>query len=443
MKKSTLIVVAFAAAVVGFVYWHEFKRAPKQPAETNPTVFHFQPEDVVSVTYAEPGLNVVVERNGTNWRIVQPVETRADGNAINGLLDEVTLARPSRTLAANASQLKAFGLTTPAATVILKLKNGQTHQLKIGSTDYSGSNVYAMADGSSQVLLLSGSLGAQAKKSFVDLRDNSVLGISDFDVKSFALKTPGGEIEADRAGGTGGSWSIDKPRPLAGDDTSIGQLLTNVAGAKLASVVAENDDDLARYGLDHPQLSLKVELDSGGERTLAIGKKQGNDFYALDSSRKMVFLVPASLEKQLDVKLFDLQDKKLMHGLPEDFSQVAYQAGSLRFSCGVDKDGNWVMTQPAGEKGKAVANWKIFDPLSSNNATGILDPAPASLAAKLNHPAVEITLTRKSGGTKTYRISAAEGASVYVQVSGEPGLYRVPKQMLDSLTFKSASDVLQ
>ncbi|HEV2387101.1 MAG TPA: DUF4340 domain-containing protein [Candidatus Acidoferrales bacterium] len=443
MKKSTLVLVVIAAAVVGFVYWHEFKRPPKQQAETNPTVFHFQPEDVTAVTYARPGQDLLAERNGTGWEILQPVKTRADQNAVNGLLDEVTLARASRTLAPTAEQLKTFGLAPPAVTIELKLKNGQTHQLKIGANDYSGDNVYAMADGSPQVLLLSGSVAAQAKKGLNDLRDSSVLGISDFDVKSFDLKTAGGEIAAERAGGTGGSWSIEKPRPMAGDDTAIGQLLTNVASAKLASVVSEQGGGLARYGLDHPQLSLTVRLNAGGERALEIGKKQGDQYYARDTSRDAVFLVPASVEKQLDVKLFDLRDKKLMHSLPEDFSQLSYQAGSLRFTCGVDKDGNWVISAPAAEKGKAVANWKLFDPLSSNNATGILDPAPPGLAAKLNHPAVEIALTRKGGGTKTYRISAAEGDSVYVESSGEPGLYRVPKQMLDSLTFKSVTDVLR
>ncbi len=444
MRKSTLIVVVIAAALVGFVYWHEFARAPVEKSEANPAVFHFQPEEVASLTLARPSGTIVLERKGTGWQIVQPIETRADKAAVNSLLDDVTLARASRTLTASAGELKNFGLAPPAVTMDFRLQNGQERQLKVGSADYSGNSAYAQAGGSKSVVLVPDSVLQDGSKTLADLRDNSVLGISGDQVESFDLESPSGNIEAKRSGSVAAdTWAIDKPRQAAGDSTAIATLLGDVTNGKIAKVVSEDAAGLSRYGLEHPTLAFDVHLKSGTERALDLGRKEGDQYYARDSSRNMVFLVPASLEKQLDKSLFDLRDKQVLHGLPEDFTRVDYTAGSLQFSCGVDKSGQWTMFEPATDKGKKVANWKIFNPLSSATANQILDSPPPALLAEVARPAIQIVLTRKAGGKETFRFAKPAGKSVYLWVSDGSGLYRVGKDTYDSLVFKSPADILR
>ncbi|HVB98464.1 MAG TPA: DUF4340 domain-containing protein [Candidatus Dormibacteraeota bacterium] len=443
MRKSTLILAAVAVIVVGFVYWYEFKRTPTEKTRTNPAVFHFQPEDVDSVSFSRPGQTILVDRQGNGWQIIRPIQTRADRSAINALLNDATLAHSSRSLTAAAGQLKTFGLATPSLTLDFKLKNGQQHELKIGNADFTGTSVYAQTGHSTQVLLIPNSVFTDGNKTVEQLRDNSVLGISGADVKSFDLKTRTGTIEAARSGGSGSGWSIEKPRKLRADASAIEQLIDTVSSAKLAKIVSESTGQLARYGLEHPAISLRVHLQSGADRTLDLGRQQGGQFYARDSSRNMVFLVPASLEGQLDRSLFDLRDKKILSSLPDDFTRIDYQAGSLHFSCGVNSAGKWVLFQPAADKGKEAANWKVFNPLSSATAQNVVDSPPVSLLAAVAHPAITINLTRADGGKKTFRISRPVGGNVYVWVNNESGLFVFPKSALDSLVFKSASDILQ
>jgi hypothetical protein len=445
MKKSTLVVVLIALALGGFVYWHEFKRTPPAPAnKTNPAVFHFQPGDVTSITFSRPGAPpVVVNREGHAWRIAQPVQTRADEDAITSVLNDVTLARSSRTLTPTGNELADYGLATPVATLAFQLKDGKTQTLKIGSLDFSGSSAYAQVDGSKDVILVPQSVSADGSKTLSDLRDNSVLGIASDDVQSFVLKTPSLDLEARRSAKNPEAWRIEKPRPMIGDSTAISQLLNNVSSAKLAEVVNETGGDLARYGLTRPAVSLDVNLVSGGQRSLDLGSKQGDQYYARDTSRNMVFLVPGSFEKQLDASLFALRDKRLLRELPGSFTRIDYHAGALQFSCGVDKSGKWTMFTPAADKGKAVENWKVFDPLSSASALAILDsPAPAQMA-EVAHPAIEIDLTRKDGSKKIFRIAKPSGTGVYIWVNDGSGLYRVDKQTYDSLLFKTPADILQ
>jgi Domain of unknown function (DUF4340) len=445
MKKSTLVVVLIALAFGGYVYWHEFKRTPPAVSSaTNPAVFHFQPGDVSSITFSRPGAPaVVVNRDGKGWQIAQPVQTRADGNAITSLLNDITLSHASRTLTPAGNGLADYGLATPVATLDFKLKDGKTHTLKIGSLDFSGNSVYAQTDGSKDVILVPKSVSTDGSKTLADLRDNSVLGISSDDVQAFHLKTPSLDFQARRSVKNPEAWSIEKPRPMIGDSTAISQLLDGVSNAKLAKVVNETGEDLARYGLTHPAISLEVDLASGSQRTLELGGKLADRYYARDTSRKMVFLVPDSLEKQLDQNLFALRDKRLLRELPGSFTRVDYHTGSFQFSCGVDKSGKWTMIAPAADKGKAVENWKVFDPLSGASALAILDSPPPSLMAEIAHPAIEIDLTRKDGSKKIFRISKPVGSDVYVWVNDESGLYRIDKQTYKSLLFTTPGDVLQ
>jgi Domain of unknown function (DUF4340) len=443
MKKSTLALLVIAVVVVGLVYWFEFKKPPTQKTATNPVVFHFRPEEVESVTLSHAGQTIVINRQGNGWQIAQPVDTRADSTQIGSLLNDVSLSHSSRSLTATAAQLKSFGLAPPALTLRFKLKNGQQHQLKVGDTDFTGASAYAQADQADQVLLVPASVLTDGDKPLAQLRDNSVLGISEDDVESFQLKTPVADISVARTGSGQSNWTIEKPSKARGDSTAIQQLIGDVSGAKLTKVVSETADQLGRYGLAQPALSFVVRLKSGADRTLELGRKQGDQIYARDTSRNMIFLAPANLDQQLNQNLFTLRNKKVLNSLPEDFTRIDYRSASLSFSCGVNNTGNWVMFQPASDKNKEVANWKVFNPLSSAVAKIIIDSPPASLEALMKNPAITIDLTRTDGAKKTIRISRPVGNDVYVSASDQPGLFQMAKSSLDSLSFKSASDILQ
>jgi Domain of unknown function (DUF4340) len=191
-------------------------------------------------------------------------------------------------------------------------------------------------------------------------------------------------------------------------------------------------------------VSLEVNLGPGGQRSLDLGSKTGDQYYARDTSRNMVFLVPASLEKQLDQTLFALRDKRLLRELPDSFTRIDYHAGTFQFSCGVDKSGKWTMFAPAADKGKAVENWKVFDPLSSANALAILDSPSPALMAEVAHPVIEIDLTRRrsfvsrnrwartsTSGSTTRAVSIASTSKRTIHCSSR----RPPTSCNDALTF--------
>jgi hypothetical protein len=439
MKRSTLILVLLAAALGAFVYFREYRRprAQAKPAATK-TAFQFAAADVAGLTVTRAGTSVTIDRQGGQWQITAPVQTRADQGAVGDIVDDLVAATIGRTLPASPDRLRAFGLEPSAVTLGIRLKAGGQHQVALGNLDFSGANVYAQVDGAKEVWLLPADLRSRADKSLDELRDRSVLGFSTWDVNGFELKGPSGDFELAKHGSR---WKIEKPRALDADDSAVAALLSKVSAARMTKVVSETASEPGRYGLEHPALSFEIRLAQGGARTLSLGKKSGDQYYARDSSRSTIFLVPASLYESLHLTLFDLRDKKILRETSDQFSRIEIRNRNGRMALATDPAGGWRVQQPAALKNKVADAWRILDPLANASVKEILDFPPAALAARLARPAVEIELTDKSGKVQKIALSAASGGSVYLRVNKSSALYRVGKQMLDSLDFKPSGIV--
>jgi uncharacterized protein DUF4340 len=72
-------------------------------------------------------------------------------------------------------------------------------------------------------------------------------------------------------------------------------------------VVAEKPADLAKYGLDKPEVRVQVALPKGPQELL-IGKKAGaSEYYARTNSQDAVFTVPDFTVTDLKVKPDELK----------------------------------------------------------------------------------------------------------------------------------------
>jgi Domain of unknown function (DUF4340) len=443
IKKSTLIVLVCAILLGGGVYYYQRREAQENstPKETSRPVFSFQPEDVTSFTLSHPSQPnqpaIRFEKRDGTWRILQPVETVADQSAAQGIVDQVAEARVEQTEPGSADRRKVYGLD-PAQTVLeLQLKNGSKHTLLIGDKDFTGDSVYTVADNSPNVSLLPILLSTSTSKSLEDLRDRSVLNIQSGDVTSIALKNPSGEISADL---NKDQWKLTKPENVLGDKNAIDMLVSAVANARMTTVVSEKPENLGRYGLTAPSISFTATTNKGAQSTLIVGKKEGQEYYARDLSRPMVFRVNDDLYKKLAEKFGDLRDKKVMHFDAEDIGQVQIENtnGTVTLARKKDNPDEWAIQAPANLKGKSAASWKFLDPISNLQADEVIDHPASSLTSGLAKPEIKAILTKKDGATLILRISKPSGDFVYVQSSDSPALYKLKKESVDQLNFKPA-----
>ncbi len=179
LQRTTLILIILMLGLGGFVYFHEFywKTQQEEIKNKKQQIFSFQADDVQSLTVKTKNNTIILERNKNSerpkWRMTSPQQVPANDAIVSYLMDLLVKGESDaakqplreRTISSSVNQLGEFGLTPPQATIDIKLKNQQNHQLLLGKSDFNNRFLYAQVDpkpkpdGNVDVLLVSKDFG--------------------------------------------------------------------------------------------------------------------------------------------------------------------------------------------------------------------------------------------------------------------------------------------
>jgi hypothetical protein len=444
IKKTTLFVLLGALVLGGAFYYFDWKRGKKADdfavADTSKPAFKISAAgDINSITVSRPGASGVpaihLEKRGSLWQILQPMQTDASQRVAEQITSGLASARVSVTEPGTPDRLKVYGLDPPTVSVEFQLQNGMKHSLKLGNKEFTGALVYAILDDAKKVALVPSSLLVNTNLNFSDFRDHAVLPITTADVASFDLKNSSGELAASK---DKNNWNFTKPAGQMGDTTDVNALLSTVANAKWAVIASETPENLTKYGLTNPAITFSAVDSKGGTFTLLVGKKEGGDYFARNASRPMIFRIGEDLYKELSENYAALRDKSLARFDPNEVTRVELHNanGTMIASRTADKDETWTIEAPADLKGKSAGAWKLFSPLTTARADEALDHPSPDILAKLAKPAIEAILTTKDGKKLTVQISKETGDFVYARSSDRPTVFKLKKHFSEDLDFK-------
>jgi hypothetical protein len=460
IKRSTLIVLLAAVILGAAAYYFDWKRgqneAANSPADSTKPAFSLQADDISSLNIsfpADPNSQPIhFEKQNGVWRITQPLQTSVDDASLAGILEQLASARVAQTEPGTPDRLKVFGLETPDVTLDFQMKNGAKHSLRLGKKDFTGVSVYAIVDSAKDVALLPESLLASADKPLQDLRDHFVLHFVAPEMTSFDLKNPSGELAAAK---DHDAWKFTKPSSAPGDPYAIDSLLASVASSRMTTIASETPDNLAKYGLANPGIAFTVTDAKGKAATLLLGKKEGDEYFARDTSRPTIFRINQDVYKKLTETFTDLRDKKLVHFDPATIThaEIHNASGTILVTRKDETDWTFDATGPPDEKAKQneqhehdqqkdnqqakpVSLDRLFNPLQQVTAEEIFDRPTPELLAKLAQPAFAAILSDKNGKVLRVEISKASGGFVYARTSEAPTIYKLKPQILRGLDFK-------
>ena len=151
LQRTTLILLLLAPGLGGVVYFYEIQGATQRQEvkAKKQQIFSFDKEQVQSFTVKTKEQTLQFERghNSGNplWLMKAPSETPASDASVSYLMDLLVKGN-ERVLSVPVNQRQQFGLEQPQATIEVKLKNQQTHQLILGKSDFNRNFLYAQAD---------------------------------------------------------------------------------------------------------------------------------------------------------------------------------------------------------------------------------------------------------------------------------------------------------
>ncbi len=439
MKWKNLGVLAVVFALLAaYVYFYEIKGEKKreEAEEKAKKLFQFEEKDIAQIDLKNPEGVLSLQKDKDGWKMLKPVEAKADKSTCDSLAGDIVNVKVDRTIEDPNTNWKNFGLEPAAIQLTVKLNGGKTHELELGEKDFSSSLVFARVPGQNKVLVLSStSLQADATKKTLEFRDKSVLEFQRDQLKTLNIANKDKVFDFEK---NGDDWLIKKPFEGRGDNSEINSIVSDLEFAKVEDFVNPPLDALKKYGLDKPQARVDLFLgDNKTRKTLLIGDKIDNSYYAKDDSRDVVFKLKEDLIKKLDVDPQKVRDKKLVRIDRSNLNQIDIKIGDKFFSFARGSDDKWRLIKPEGNQQKNLQDFKIFWPIEDLEGKELIDNVNLKDAQYgFDSPSAQIIITDKNNKSIEVLLGKIDNDRVYGMVKGGTTVYKIEKKILEGLNFK-------
>lgn len=430
--KTTAVLAVLLAGLGTFYYVYEVRQGPareKATSEKDRLWKGLESKDVEAVTIKRGAETVRLEKADGAWRLLAPVQAKAESRPVEDLLSTLATARVEREIDPSPAKLADYGLETPAVEITFRAQ-GQERGLRLGAKSPTGLWVYAQEAGKPAVFLAPDSLLRDSQKSASEFRDRTVLAFEKKDVKGVEVRAPGGPALAVQAKGAD-EWQLTTPLAAPADREQVSGLLDKLKGAKVKEFVADPARAPApaarpadAYGLDRP---LRVTLWLGEEKervakTLRLGRAvpEKKAVYAQREGEAAVFLVEEDLLKAVPTSPVALRDKTVFAYDRGKLERLELESPKGKVALAIE-GGVWRITAPVALKADeaAMSNllWKARD-LRAREF--VADDARRLARFGLDRPQVRLSVWEKEAKEpKTLLLAPAKGAK------GKDGAYAV------------------
>ncbi len=427
--RSTLILLAVLAALLGYIYFYMKPTAP-QPESQKPKVFAIETDTFEEFRVVNSkGEASTVKKIDHVWQLVEPVQAKADEAEVAGLVTNLMALENQRTVDENATDLAQYGLESPRIKVGFR-RQGETTVtwLLLGDKTATGADMYVKRPDDKTVFLISAYLDTTFDRSAFDLRNKSVLSFERHKVDAVEVAVKAQAVAFTKAGD---DWRLSLPISARADTTVVDGLIGRLQTGQMKAIEVADPTpaDLKTFGLDAPEITATVGAGST-RATLLVGKEtpDGATCYARDAARAMVFTIEKSLVDDLRRKPADYRMKDVFDFRPFMASrlEVTRDGATMVFERKKDKDGReaWAQVTPAKDV-EAAKIESLLSSLSGLQVTGWED------APKAASPALVVAVTFDDG-KKTERITFSRaGSDVFATRPGEPGAAKVEAARFD------------
>ncbi len=455
MRPKTLIVLGSLAVIaVGLVvfdaYWAKRKERQEEVAKKVLATLPWEKITRLEIeTEKEKGGRIVLERTSagspSTWQIRQPVQEEADGSAVdrlwNGLKD---LTYDKKFAMASGTKLSDFGLDPPRSLIRLQDAEGHTlATLRVGQKTPVGGDLYAMLEGSRDVLIVPSWRESTLVPALKDLRNRRLTTLKATDLARIVIERKGLEPPTLAFRKDKGLWVLERPRPMLANASTLAALTSTIEFLEAEDFIAEQATDLAPYGLDSPEVRLTVETAQGAQQVFLFGKKRDDaTFFAQVAQRPRIVAVRRSIVEDLqrgldywrsqqaaDFESYNLQSARIREGNQTWELLKETQTGETWKE-------QWFLKTGAQKKELPLNTVEdLFRNLDYAEAASIRDDVPASELASmgLNNPALVVWVTDKDKPTQTIEIGRA-GDKTYTRNPAFPStVFELKKESADKL----------
>lgn len=243
------------------------------------TLLKFERDKVDAIDVTSGGKTITLAKDGGDWKMSKPVQTKADFGSVEGLVGRLQTVQMKSIAADNVApaDLKKYGLDKPEATVNLGLGSAKATLLFGGKA--ADNTVYARDASKNTVVTVESALLDDMKKGADDYRRKDVFEFRPFNATHIEITRNGQTITLERSKGQGENapdkWKRTAPTAGDIDKEKSDSLLGKLSNIRVTSFV----DSTANTGLDKPAMNVVVKFDDGKKEDRATFGQVGNDVF--------------------------------------------------------------------------------------------------------------------------------------------------------------------
>jgi hypothetical protein len=450
----TLVALVVVAGGLGaYAYYGVLKgeEAEQKQKELEAKAFDLEKASVKKLSLTAKGQTVRLERDGEEWRIVEPVQARAEKFSVEPILDKLADLKSKAVVADTRARAADFGLAQPQFTVVAsyadKAGAEKTATLEVGDENPLDLTIYYAKAGDDRIFTAEPALKYPLDKSLYDLRDKSLVVHEDKDVQQVVVETNGGGWSAER---DGDAWKLTAPVQDAGDKGAIEGVLSKLRTARVKAFAAETADQaaLATYGLDKPAAVVTFALGADratkilrmGEATVDGAKKtfarlgDAGPVMEVEASVVTDLAKPASELRDRSVAPFDREKARKVTVAPLDGEPLVFTRSKEKAEGATAETDKYVVDGVTDK----LKEWKLSSALytlSSLKGTSIVEDGAKDLGRYgLDKPNFRFSV-EGDGAAKLAEVlvGAQAGNKYYAARAGSGRVYEVEKATIDDL----------
>lgn len=374
-----------------------------------------------------------LQKKGDHWDIVKPLRARGDDQKIGDLIAQVTTARIQTFVADDRGDLRIYGLTEPRGSVTLfSPDDKQGRMLQIGGvSEKEKDQVYVRFSARNFVYTLPKKIESLLNTKPNDLRDRHLVRFDANILDRITLEAPGKAktVLARKAE----SWTIANRKDEQANADEARRLIETLQNEQVANFADDVASDLAKYGLDKPQLQLTLSSFSSentaetaaGEHpfaTIAFGKIEGDIVYARLGDEPFIIAVRRSLLDNLWVDPLQWQDVAIFKLKPAEVHRLTVES-DRQVSLNRTTNDQWTWSKGTGTINQVNVR-SLLNTLTALRAVRWVGPTTPQHG--FDKPLLTITFTASPDDKRVYKlvIGAAAGNGMwFARTDGRDGTF--------------------
>lgn len=395
----------------------------------------------------------ILERKGSTWHLIEPMQWSANYFAINRILNQLQFLEEEASFSVDeiektGQSLADYGLEDPLLKIVIA-EGDETISLSIGTLTEIGNNVYFLGPDAREIFVVNRQVIDSLLVDLNDLRSREIFDIPVFEVDALGLQirsgnTADGSTLKVRLARNDGAWIFEAPLAAKANPALVDNTVNTLTAAKVRRFLETEEADPIVQGLETPFMQVTI-YGNKRRQTLIVGNldpdSQGApQYFAKLEDNPAIFTVLARPFDALREAQEALRERNFMNFDSSMLStiNISENGRKIRLQKLETGENDWQVLESKGgdeiqpyRADPAIMDSLIKD-LSSLRAKGFTADAPSTSDIEsygFNNPRRVVTLSFSEGDPLTLMLAYPENSrdALYAKTNLADFIFKVER----------------